>query len=253
MSASEFSLPAIRRSVAVLALIVAPAGVFGACQGTSPSDDVPAPAPLSVSRESSSEVETIDADAGALVPRWSRRIRIDNLQASLPLIAGPDAQGKPIRWLVKGFDGKDHDAFGDYKTAFGVALGRPDYRVRVEETTTSNAIYAKLMRDMAVDVCKQMADADLARSDGVERHLTRYAPLDGGVTDEQRTENLQYLVLRFLGLDVGPDHVLVTNLREVFDAGVSSSELDSSHRMAQAEGWRGVCIALFQSPAFHID
>jgi hypothetical protein len=42
-------------------------------------------------------------------------------------------------------------------------------------------------------------------------------------------------------------------LRKVYDAGVASVTSPGGELTAPAEGWRGVCVTLFESPLFHND
>jgi len=189
-----------------------------------------------------------DLGGGALPgpSRGVRRLRIDTLQAAMSKVAGNDVYGAPILSRVNGRDG-----FSDL--AFGKALGRPDYQTSTEESTVSNALYLKFVGDAARDICMQMAKNDMKR-EGSTRALFPKAAVDGTATDAQVTENLQYVVLRFLGLRVAADDSMVTNLRAVYDAGVSSvASPNGGEITAAAEGWRGVCVTLFESPLFHND
>ena len=142
---------------------------------------------------------------------------------------------------------------GASEEKFGAVLGRPDYIERTEENPASSSLYLKFMRDMARDVCSQMVKADIDRGQLATHTLWRFAPVDGTATEEQITENLQYLILRFLGMKVDAAHSMVADYRVVFDAGLSSVGGEASVVEAQREGWRGVCIGLFESPLFHID
>src|SRR6185503_13249832 len=176
--------------------------------------------------------------------RGVRRMRIDTLQAAMSKVAGPDLYGNPIRWTYAGKDG-----FSD--SAFGKALGRPDFQTSTEENNVSSALYLKFVGDAARDICTQMAKNDLKRSD---RALFPRAPVDGTVTEAQIQDNLRYLVLRFLGLNVAPDDPMIPALREVYDAGVTSVVMPNGGELPPAaEGWRGVCVTLFESPLFHND
>lgn len=179
--------------------------------------------------------------------RGVRRMRIDTLQAAMAKVAGKDVHGNPIVWNVSGKDG-----FSD--AAFGKALGRPDFQSSTDESSVSNALYLKFVGDAARDICTQMARNDLKRADTTTRALFPKAPIDGSATDAQITENLQYLVLRFLGLRLdGTDH-FITNLRGVYDAGAAVVPATNGGELtAAAEGYRGVCVALFESPLFHND
>lgn len=206
------------------------------------------------------EVPTVGADqttqsapddlSGSALPgpaRGVRRMRIDTLQAAMTKVAGKDIYGNPIIWNVAGKDG-----FAD--TAFGKALGRPDFQSSTDESPVSNALYLKFVGDAARDMCTQMAKNDMKRTDAATRSLFPKAPVDGTATDAQINENLQYLTLRFLGLRLESTDHLITNLRSVYDAGAAVIPATNGGELtAAAEGYRGVCVALFESPLFHND
>lgn len=176
-----------------------------------------------------------------------RRMKLDTLQASMTAVAGKDVYGNPIFWHFNGVDG-----FSD--AAFGKALGRPDFLTATTESNVSNALYLKFVGDAARDICTQMAKNDLLRSDATTRTLFPKAPVDGSASDAQITENLQYLILRFLGLRVDAADPMIPALRKVFDAGTSSVALPGGAELTPAaEGFRGVCVTLFESPLFHND
>lgn len=222
------------------------------CGSESPKSPAPA-APTA-------EIPTVGADqttqnapddlGGAGLPgpaRGVRRMRIDTLQAAMTKIAGKDIYGNPIVWNVAGKDG-----FSD--AAFGKALGRPDFQASTDESPVSNALYLKFVGDAARDICTQMAKNDLKRSDATTRVLFPKAAVDGTATDAQITENLQYLVLRFLGLRLDATDPLITNLRGVYNAAAKTVPATQGGEItAAAEGHRSVCVALFESPLFHND
>lgn len=190
-----------------------------------------------------------DLGAGTKPParRAVQRMRIDTLQASMTKVAGNDIHGNPIRWMFNGKDG-----FSD--AAFGKALGRPDYQTLTDESTVPNALYLKFVGDAARDICTQMAKNDQKRSDAATRALFPKAPVDGTATDAQIEANLAYLILRFLGLRVDPKDAMIPALRAVYDAGVASVAVpEGSELLPAAEGWRSVCVTLFESPLFHND
>lgn len=190
-----------------------------------------------------------DFGPGPLPPasRSVARMRIDTLQASMTAVAGKDVYGNPIIWKYNGNNG-----FSD--SAFGKALGRPDFQTSTEESTVSNALYLKFVGDAARDICMQMAKNDLLRTDPATRALFPKVPVDGKETDAQISENLRYLVLRFLGLRLPDADPMIPALRAVYDAGVASvPEPNGGELPKQAEGWRATCVALFESPLFHND
>lgn len=178
--------------------------------------------------------------------RLVRRLPLDTLQAAMTRVAGTDINGKPLEWTVNGVNG-----FSD--AAFGRALGRPDYRAATEESGVSTALYMKFVGDAARDLCGKMARNDLKRTDPATRALFPKADADGGATEEQQIANVRYLILRFLGLRVAADHPMVAPLREVFHSGRDTAVQAGAELSPSAEGWRGVCVTLFESPLFHND
>jgi hypothetical protein len=134
---------------------------------------------------------------------------------------------------------------------YGASLGRADYVVTTAENPEPSPLYAKFARDMALDVCGKMMKADLARAAGEPSTLWRKTKVDGSATATTNQENLQYLVLRFLGLRlVAADPMLVA--LETVRAETAANPKDPAGN-AEAQGWHAVCVALFQDPAFHID
>lgn len=177
-----------------------------------------------------------------------RRLSVDELQASIPVAAGLDEEGQPIIWRTL-TNGKLVDALSD--EGVGTMLGRPDYVAVTAEDTSPNSLYVKFARDMSREVCDAMVKADLARSG--EATLWRYAPVDATPSDTQLTQNTQYLVLRFLSLRLDADDPMLASFREVYAVGSATFEPGGfEDGNAQTEGWRAVCIALLEDPAFHI-
>ncbi|MBK8256134.1 MAG: hypothetical protein IPK82_26130 [Polyangiaceae bacterium] len=178
--------------------------------------------------------------------RSVRRMPLDTLQAAMTKVAGNDVYGNPIEWKVNGKNG-----FSD--AAFGKALGRPDFQASTQENAVSSALYLKFVGDAARDICFQMAKNDQKRDQVDTRTLFPKAPVDGTATDAQKTENAQYLILRFLGLRVETDHPMVEALLTVQATGEANAVAAGAELTPAAEGWRGACVTLFESPLFHND
>jgi hypothetical protein len=175
-----------------------------------------------------------------------RLMSVDELAASVSTAAGLDAAGAPIRWEVD-IDGQGPvDAYSD--EAFGRTLGRPDYVTVTEESAAPSTLYAKLARDMARDVCGRIVAADVQKGSG--QTLWRFASYHSDPTDAELTENLRYLMLRFWGQPAAAGDAQLESLRQVYHASRRSYQGGST--TPQIEGWRGVCIALLEDPAFHI-
>jgi len=182
----------------------------------------------------------------APVSRAPERLTVDMLQASLPIVAGDGADGRPITWTITR-NNRAVEALSD--EGLGRTLGRPDYVQVTEEPALPTPLYAKLMDDMARDVCAKIVVADLARPDASARTLTRFAPLAPGpeAADPAAVgSNLRYLMLRFHGQKIAADdEASIADLRALYDA-TSSGGADPR------AGWTAVCVGLLVSPSFHI-
>ncbi len=175
-----------------------------------------------------------------------RRLSVDQLQATVAVVAGPDLAGDPIAWTYRGYNAYDDRALGK-------VLGRPDYVSVTQEDTSPSSLYVKFAQDMSRSVCDKMVHADLVRAPGAERTLWRMAAIDGSATDAEISNNLQYLVLRFLGLVEAADSDHIASLRALYNAAIASVDNpELADVPPQAEGWRAVCIALFEDPSFHL-
>jgi len=214
----------------------------------SPTADPPAWEHPSVGADGKAEAAPTDF-GGGLKPSASRsvrRMRIDTLQAAMSKVAGNDVYGAPIEWKYNGNNG-----FSDL--AFGKALGRPDFQTSTEESGVTSALYMKFVGDASRDLCMQMAKNDLKRTDATTRSLFPKAAVDGTATDADKAANLRYLVLRFHGLRLDAADPMIPALRAVYDAGEGSVTAPGGELPPAAEGWRGACVALFESPLFHND
>jgi len=192
---------------------------------------------------------TVPAVDGTPIPGGGiRRLTVDEVGASVPIVAGKDENGNAITWTVKK-NGVTFDGYADQ--GYGASLGRPDYVGVTAENPEPSPLYAKFARDMALDVCGKMMKADLARAAGDPATLWRKTKVDGTATAATNQENLQYLILRFLGLRVATDDPMLVAL-ETVRAEAAANPKDPAGN-AEAQGWHAVCVALFQDPAFHID
>jgi hypothetical protein len=197
--------------------------------------------PFTLDPESTSVALTPDE---AVLANQPARLQLDQLSASMTRIAGTDVHGQPIEWRVNGKNG-----FSD--EVFGKALGRPDFQSTTEEQTVSSALYLKFVGDAARAICTDMAKNDLLRTDPTSRSLFPKASVDAEPTDAEITDNLRFLALKFLGLRLDQDARLIVGLKAVYEAGAAEPVPEGAQLNARAEGWRGVCVALFEHPLFH--
>jgi len=180
--------------------------------------------------------------------RSPRRMSVDQLAASLPVIAGNDAKQQPITWTVKAV-GKDVPAL--YEGGLGTTLGRPDYYQTTQESDEASSLYLKFADDMARDVCAKMVAADLVQTDATKRNLVRFAKLDVWNDKKAVAANLRYLNLRFLGRKVADTDVAsIADLQDLYDKVATAQAKDADRSKA---GWHAVCVALLISPEFHVN
>jgi hypothetical protein len=192
------------------------------------------------------DVPGLDSPTIIQNPAATRRLTVDELQASIGVVAGSDAADQPISWKVK-IGNQTMDGLSD--AAYGRTLGRPDYITITEEDPAPGPLYVKFVGDLSRDVCNDMVNADLERSG--EATLWPHAPVDSTPTAAEIDENLEYLALRFWGF--GADEVadVLEGLRAVHAAGVAADD-PGDEIPPQAEGWRAVCVALIEDPSFHL-
>jgi hypothetical protein len=175
--------------------------------------------------------------------RSTKRLSVDMLEASLPIVAGVDTTGAPITWTIKAAGNTQVPALAD--TALGRTLGRPDYAQTTEEPALPTPLYAKFMDDLARDVCAKMVAADAAVGESGTRTLTRFASLTDATDLTAIRANLRYLSLRLLGQKVADgDDDTVVPLLTLFQAAAGADD--------GTAGWTAVCVGLLTSPAFHI-
>ena len=139
--------------------------------------------------------------------------------------------------------GQRWDEFDEY----AAALGKPDYRTTVDQNRDISAGTFKLFERAALETCNAAVDAD--RTVGGQGTIVRHVGF--GATDRvSLVENLKYLLLRFLALDITSDadtrldrwlEVLTTPTAQ---SGERSTEDDMTHR------WKAVCVGLATHPDF---
>lgn len=219
----------------MLGVLVA-AGSLSACSGNDESAEGSA-----VNRDDGSNKKPGAATAVNL-PQVTR-LTIDELQLTVSLIAGMDQNAQWIQWLInKGAD--PVDAYSN--EGLGKMMGRPDYVVVTNEGTAPDTLYVKFARDMAREVCQTVRTADENRSSGFT--LWPKAPIDAAASDDEITNNLNRLILRFLGLRLQAGDELLERYRQVY----LTSRGTTTDSNAQKNGWQGVCMGLFQDPAFYL-
>ncbi len=177
---------------------------------------------------------TLDAP---LISAGTRRLTVEQLRRSLPVLMGNDENGEPITWKVGSKNGLDDNAD---------TLGEADYLNTTEDNVEPAPLYLKFIDDAARDVCKRALDADETRSDPKTRALLRHAELTDTIESApaEIDRNLRYLKLRFHATKIADDDVTrIAPLRTLFAKG-SAEDVKS--------GWHLVCVALLESPELHL-
>lgn len=214
------------RRLTVLATALALAG----CEGFIGGDDEGGPAGLDTTPAGTALPVDHPALDAPLVSAGTRRLTVEQLRRSLPVLMGNDANGQPITWKVGSKNGLDDNAD---------TLGEADYVNTTEDNLEPAPLYLKFIDDAARDVCKRALDADETRSDPKTRTLLRHVEADDTIASAPAKidENLRYLKLRFHAKKIaGDDTTSIAPLRGLFEAG----------------GWHLVCVALLTSPELHI-
>jgi hypothetical protein len=108
-----------------------------------------------------------------------------------------------------------------------------------------SALFQKFLDDAARSVCAATVAADLARPQA-ERALTRYIEpgADPASARAAANANLQYVLRRFHGRNLRLDDVNLDAWRWQLEATVFS-------RVAPAEAWGAICVALITHPHFY--
>ena len=160
-----------------------------------------------------------------LTGRSARRLSVDNLRRSIPLLFGD------ITWTVT-VQGREINTFD----GLARTLGEADYIQMTESNTTPNPLFAKFMDDMAGQVCGKAIAQDEDTREASDRLVVRFP--------QDVDENLRFMRLKFHGLYVPEDSPEgLEDLRRLYD-----DILTDTDDFAQA--WEGVCIAMLTSPEF---
>jgi hypothetical protein len=182
-----------------------------------------------------------------------RRLTVDQLAASLAVVAGKDSKGKAIVWTYSQV-GKKANKPALLDNNLAPTLGKPDYVENMVEPRNPSPLHLKFIDDMARDVCAKMLAADTDRiakgTADKDAVLARFAKLDDTKDKAAIRKNLRFIQLRFLSQYVAQDDVAATTrLEQVFEAAAAGAKTAKNQAK---EGWAAVCVAVLTSPAFHI-
>jgi hypothetical protein len=156
-----------------------------------------------------------DLPSLAVLSRGPRRMSVEQLERSIEQIG--ELPAGSVR----------------FPESLALTLGRPDYGRVTEESLEPSPLFMKFMLDLGGIACKSLADLEPMRP-VEQRVFTRYPELD---------QNLDFMLLRFIGMEGAEAEPYRARLREVHARGARSAR-------GAIAGYEAACIALFTSPEF---
>ena len=188
---------------------------------------------------SSSSVSSHDG-ANWVIGAATKRLTADMLQASMGIVVGGDGNSG-IAWTIG--SGR---LVKDGIEKFAQTLGRPDYVEITDEIREPTTLYAKLMGDLALDVCAKAIAVDYSAGTLANaRNIVRFSSLENTLDTQAIGENIRYLKLRYHAQDLPPEgNEDSAALQQVFRTVAQQSSAKA--------GWQAVCVALLTSPQFHL-
>jgi hypothetical protein len=194
-----------------------------------------------------SPIDPLDMPGANVNSALSRRMSIQQLENSLPLLFGNETTGnppvaRPITW--SGFASRSG------------TLGEPDFIVSVDENLEASPLYLKFMGDLAREVCGKAMVAETKLAKQEERHVQRFVNRTDWLPAQKDAidKNLRHLKTIFHGSRVDPsDDQPIAAYRKLFEETVTSAAAGGAVNESRiAEGWRTVCVAFLTSPEFHL-
>lgn len=172
------------------------------------------------------DVNPDDRGPAVLTPddsgRDARRISVDQLRRSIPLLFGGETWTLPVR-------GEEANAFD----LLSRTLGEANYIEVTDENREPSPLFAKYMDDMAGDVCAKAVARDAAAGPNDERLV---------MVEENVDENLRFLRLKLHGLYVPEGSTDgIEELRALYDDILGETNDDRA-------AWYGVCVAMLTAP-----
>jgi hypothetical protein len=166
--------------------------------------------------------------------RARRRMNLDQLNASIRQVTGG------VGWTERR-NNVEIDLFEE----LSATLGKPDYVQSTHEDLEPSALFQKFLDDAARSVCAATVAADRVRPEA-DRALMRFIAPDADPATERAatTANLQYVLRRFHGRNLRLDDGNLEAWRWQLEATVFS-------RVAPADAWGAICVALLTHPHFY--
>lgn len=180
--------------------------------------------------------EVQDVDLLATLPPPSRprkRMDIDQLDAALQRVSGG------IGWT----SGKGATLKNEFET-LAITLGKPNYTDLTTEDLEPTALFQKFLGDAATAVCTKLIDVELDKAPADRVFLVGIDPSKPYAADPKANDaNLALQLLRFHGRVVDATGPELARWRFLLQGATQITGKAS-------EGWRAVCVALVEHPAF---
>ncbi len=129
-------------------------------------------------------------------------------------------------------------------TTLALTLGKPNYTDVTTEDLEPSALFQKFLADASNVVCTKLVAKDVAAAPADRILLTQVAPTDTAAGNPAGVDaTLRHALLRFHGRVVAADAAELQTWRFLFEGATKITGKPS-------EGWRAVCAALIQHPAF---
>ena len=138
----------------------------------------------------------------------------------------------------------------DDENQFAATLGRPDFSEVTAEGREMSVGFAKLAGDAARQTCRRAVEQDRDLSDPESRTILRGVSVDPlDPFDSRASENLRYLLLRFLGVYITDDSDRrLQPWLDILQEGLDPID-DARFERAQ-DRWTAVCAGLALHPDF---
>jgi hypothetical protein len=212
----------------ILLLVITSLALFMGCSGeegpTAPGAEQTFPDDFNPAAEDNRGEAVLEPEI-LKTGRNARRLSVDNLRRSIPLLFGG------ITWTAR-VQNREVEVFD----RLSLTLGEADYIQVTENNSEPNPLFSKFMDDMAGQVCGKAVARDQETNEASERLVARF-PNDPAA-------NLRFLRLKLHGIYVPEDST------EGLEDLIRLHEEVIEDTNDTTEAWKGVCIAMLTSPEF---
>ena len=129
-------------------------------------------------------------------------------------------------------------------TTLALTLGKPNYTDVTAEDLEPSALFQKFLADAGNVICTKIVSKDIAAAKADRVLLTDVEPKDTILSNPAGVDaTLRHALLRFHGRVVPADAAELQTWRFLFEGATNVTGKST-------EGWRAVCAAMIQHPAF---